>query len=125
MDERYVDEANEEYLIGLSGKESWPICETIFESRFQHVPELRRMGADIEVHGNVARVNGPTPLTGARVMATDLRASACLVLAALAADGESVIERIYHLDRGYEAMELKLHLLGAGWRVERTSQDHQ
>jgi len=101
------------------------ICETIFESRFQHVPELRRMGADVEVHGNVARVKGPTRLTGARVMATDLRASACLVLAALAADGESVIERIYHLDRGYEAMELKLHVLGAGWRVERTSEDHR
>ena len=97
------------------------ICETIFENRFQHVPELRRMGADIEVQGNVARVVGPTRLTGARVMATDLRASACLVLAALAADGESVIDRIYHLDRGYEAMELKLQLLGAEPCVERTS----
>ena len=97
------------------------ICETIFENRFQHIPELRRMGADIEVRGNVARVTGPTQLTGARVMATDLRASACLVLAALASDGESVIDRIYHLDRGYETMELKLHLLGAERCVERTS----
>lgn len=97
------------------------ICETIFENRFQHVPELRRMGADIEIHGNVARVSGPTRLTGARVMATDLRASACLVLAALAADGESLIDRIYHLDRGYESMELKLQLLGAERCVERTS----
>lgn len=97
------------------------VCETVFENRFQHVPELRRMGADIDVKGNVARVNGPTRLTGATVMATDLRASACLVLGALAADGESVIDRIYHLDRGYETMELKLHLLGTGQRVERIS----
>ena len=97
------------------------ICETIFENRFQHVPELRRMGANIEIHGNVARVIGPTRLTGARVMATDLRASACLVLAALAADGESVVDRIYHLDRGYETMELKLHRLGAERCVERTT----
>jgi UDP-N-acetylglucosamine 1-carboxyvinyltransferase len=97
------------------------VCETVFENRFQHVPELRRMGADIDVAGNVARVKGPTRLTGARVMATDLRASACLVLAALAAAGESVIDRIYHLDRGYEPMELKLHLLGTESRVKRTS----
>ena len=97
------------------------VCETVFENRFQHVPELRRMGAEIEVDGNLALVKGATRLTGARVMATDLRASACLVLAALAADGESVIDRIYHLDRGYEAMELKLQRLGAEDRIERTS----
>ncbi|MCP4202178.1 MAG: UDP-N-acetylglucosamine 1-carboxyvinyltransferase [bacterium] len=97
------------------------VCETVFENRFQHVPELRRMGAEIEVDGNVARIKGPVQLTGAKVMATDLRASACLVLAALAAEGESVIDRIYHLDRGYEPMELKLHLLGTERRVERTS----
>lgn len=97
------------------------VCETVFENRFQHVPELRRMGAEIDVDGNIARVSGPTRLTGATVMATDLRASACLVLAALAADGDSVIDRIYHLDRGYESMELKLHLLGAERCVARTS----
>jgi UDP-N-acetylglucosamine 1-carboxyvinyltransferase len=94
------------------------ICETVFENRFQHVPELRRMGAAIEVEGNRARVEGVSPLSGARVMATDLRASACLVMAGLIADGETIVERIYHLDRGYATMELKLQALGA--RVERT-----
>jgi UDP-N-acetylglucosamine 1-carboxyvinyltransferase len=93
------------------------VREMVFENRFQHVPELARMGADIRVEGNTAHVHGPTPLTGARVMATDLRASACLVLAGLAADGETVVDRIYHLDRGYERMESKLQTLGA--RVER------
>ena len=93
------------------------ICETVFENRFQHVPELARMGASIVVEGNLARVTGPTPLSGARVMATDLRASACLVLAGLVASGETVIDRIYHLDRGYEAMDRKLQSLGG--RVER------
>lgn len=95
------------------------ICETVFENRFQHVPELRRMGAEIEVDGNLARVTGPSKLTGARVMATDLRASACLVLAGLVAEGETMVDRIYHLDRGYESMELKLQNLGAADRVER------
>ncbi len=94
------------------------VQETVFENRFQHVPELVRMGADIRVErGSFARVHGPAPLSGAAVMATDLRASACLVLAALAADGETRIQRIYHLDRGYEKMESKLQTLGA--RVER------
>jgi UDP-N-acetylglucosamine 1-carboxyvinyltransferase len=93
------------------------IRETIFENRFQHAPELARMGADVRVDGGAATVHGPTPLSGANVMATDLRASACLVLAGLAAEGETVVERIYHLDRGYEGMELKLQSLGA--RVER------
>jgi UDP-N-acetylglucosamine 1-carboxyvinyltransferase len=93
------------------------IRETIFENRFQHAPELMRMGADIRVDGGSARVHGPTPLTGAGVMATDLRASACLVLAGLAAEGETVVDRIYHLERGYEGMELKLQGLGA--RVAR------
>ena len=97
------------------------LSETVFENRFQHVPELVRMGADIRVEGSLARVHGPSRLSGARVMATDLRASACLVLAALAAEGESTIDRIYHLDRGYEAMETKLRGLGA--RVERISGD--
>ena len=95
------------------------ICETVFENRFQHVPELRRMGAVIEVDGSSARVHGASALSGARVMATDLRASACLVLAALAAEGETTVERIYHLDRGYAEMELKLQTLGA--QVERIS----
>jgi UDP-N-acetylglucosamine 1-carboxyvinyltransferase len=89
------------------------IQETIFENRFMHVGELARMGANIELQGHEAVVHGPTPLSGARVMATDLRASACLVLAALAAEGESVIDRVYHLDRGYARIEEKLRTLGA------------
>jgi UDP-N-acetylglucosamine 1-carboxyvinyltransferase len=93
------------------------IRETIFENRFQHAPELMRMGADIRVDGGSARVYGSKPLTGAAVMATDLRASACLVLAGVAAEGETVVDRIYHLERGYEHMELKLQSLGA--RVAR------
>jgi UDP-N-acetylglucosamine 1-carboxyvinyltransferase len=93
------------------------IVEQIFENRFQHAAELARMGADVRVEGHSARVHGKTPLAGATVMATDLRASACLVLAGLAAEGETVVDRIYHLDRGYEGMELKLQSLGA--RVER------
>lgn len=95
------------------------ISETVFENRFQHAPELMRMGADIRVDGGRARVHGPSRLTGASVMATDLRASACLVLAGVAAEGETVVDRIYHLDRGYERMELKLQTLGA--RVARWS----
>jgi len=97
------------------------VCETVFENRFQHVSELNRMGAHIEIDGSYARVHGPAPLSGARVMATDLRASACLVLAGLAAEGQTVVDRIYHLDRGYEAMESKLQALGA--RVERLTGD--
>ncbi len=95
------------------------ISETVFENRFQHAPELMRMGADIRVDGGKATVHGPSRLTGAGVMATDLRASACLVLAGVAAEGETVVDRIYHLDRGYEGMELKLQKLGA--RVARWS----
>ena len=93
------------------------MTETIFENRFQHVAELLRMGAAIQIDGRTARIEGPTPLSGATVMATDLRASACLVLAGLAATGETIVDRIYHLDRGYESMETKLQSLGA--RVER------
>jgi len=89
------------------------IRENIFENRFMHVAELRRMGADITIDGNVATVRGVKTLKGAPVMATDLRASASLVIAALRAEGESVIQRIYHLDRGYEKMEQKLRALGA------------
>ena len=93
------------------------IEDTIYLDRFTHVPELARMGARIELKGNVAVVKGVERLSGAQVMATDLRASASLVIAALAAQGETLIDRIYHLDRGYEALETKLGALGA--RVER------
>jgi len=93
------------------------IHETIFENRFMHVPELARMGADVAVQGGEARVRGRTPLRGAPVMASDLRASAGLILAALAAEGETVVSRVYHLDRGYERLEAKLAACGA--RIER------
>ena len=93
------------------------IAETIFENRFMHVAELNRMGADIRLDGHTAVVKGSTPLSGARVMATDLRASACLVLAGLVAEGQTVIDRVYHLDRGYENIEAKLARLGA--EIER------
>jgi UDP-N-acetylglucosamine 1-carboxyvinyltransferase len=89
------------------------LSETIFENRYMHVPELQRMGADILVEGRTAIVRGPTKLTGATVMATDLRASASLVIAGLVADGQTIVERIYHLDRGYDRMEAKLQKLGA------------
>jgi UDP-N-acetylglucosamine 1-carboxyvinyltransferase len=93
------------------------IAETVFERRFMHVGELQRMGANIRIDGRSAVVSGPTRLTGAQVMATDLRASACLVLAGLVANGPTVVDRVYHLDRGYESMESKLGALGAS--IER------
>ena len=93
------------------------ITETVFENRFLHAAELRRMGADISIQGNVAVVRGVRKLCGAEVMATDLRASACLVLAGLAAGEETTVNRVYHLDRGYERMEKKLSALGA--EIER------
>jgi len=93
------------------------ITETVFERRFMHVGELLRMDADIRIDGHTCVVVGPRRLTGAQVMATDLRASAGLVLASLVAEGVSVIDRVYHLDRGYESMELKLQALGA--EIER------
>ena len=93
------------------------ITETIFENRFMHVPELSRMGANINVHGASAMVRGRAGLTGAEVMATDLRASVSLVLAGLAAEGETLVNRVYHLDRGYEQVEAKLAACGA--RIER------
>ena len=93
------------------------ITETIFENRFMHVPELRRMGANINLHGGSAMVRGVKSLTGAPVMATDLRASVSLVLAGLAAKGETVVNRVYHLDRGYERLEEKLAACGA--EIER------
>ncbi|NLS29351.1 UDP-N-acetylglucosamine 1-carboxyvinyltransferase [Sphingomonas sp. S2M10] len=89
------------------------LTETIFENRYMHVPELARMGADIEVHGRTAIVRGVPRLTGAPVMATDLRASMSLILAGLAAEGETQVNRVYHLDRGYERLEEKLQAVGA------------
>jgi len=95
------------------------VAETIFENRFMHVDELLRLGAKIEVDGHTAMVQGVERLSGARVMATDLRASASLVIAGLVAEGETTVERIYHLDRGYDRMEAKLRTLGAD--VERVA----
>jgi UDP-N-acetylglucosamine 1-carboxyvinyltransferase len=102
------------------GQETSLIKETIFENRFMHVSELRRLGADIQTSGNQAVVTGVPRLLGAPVMATDLRASASLVLAGLAAEGTTEISRVYHLDRGYEELEKKLALLGA--RIERVKE---
>ncbi|MEQ9349011.1 MAG: UDP-N-acetylglucosamine 1-carboxyvinyltransferase, partial [Alphaproteobacteria bacterium] len=93
------------------------ITETIFENRFMHVPELMRMGANINLHGASAMVRGVPRLTGAQVMATDLRASVSLILAGLVATGETMVNRVYHLDRGYERLEEKLS--GCGASVER------
>ena len=89
------------------------ISETVFENRFMHVHELQRLGADIQLEGNTAVVRGVERLTAAPVMATDLRASASLVLAGLVAEGDTVVDRIYHIDRGYESIEEKLAKLGA------------
>ena len=97
------------------------LTETIFENRYMHVPELARMGADIQVDGRTAIVKGVDSMTGAQVMATDLRASMSLVIAGLVAEGETHLSRIYHLDRGYERLEEKLQLVGAD--VERVSSD--
>jgi len=97
------------------------LSETIFENRFMHVPELARMGADIHIEGRTAIVRGPTRLTGTTVMATDLRASACLVLAGLIAGGKTEILRIYHLDRGYDRLDKKLRALGADVRRAKGS----
>jgi UDP-N-acetylglucosamine 1-carboxyvinyltransferase len=91
--------------------------ETIFENRFMHAPELLRMGAEIEVQGGTAKVTGVESLRGAPVMATDLRASVSLILAGLAAEGETVVNRVYHLDRGYEHVVRKLS--GVGAQIER------
>jgi len=93
------------------------LTETIFENRFMHVPELTRMGANVNLHGRSAMVRGVPRLTGAPVMATDLRASVALVIAGLAAEGETIVSRIYHLDRGYERLDQKLAACGA--KIER------
>lgn len=97
------------------------ITETIFENRFMHVPELTRLGADLTIRGNSVLIRGKQRLIGAPLMATDLRASASLVIGGLCAEGETVVSRIYHLDRGYERMEEKLKTLGA--RIERAKED--
>ena len=89
------------------------ITENIFENRYMHAQELVRMGANIKIEGRRAVVRGKTPLSGAAVLASDLRASASLVLAALVAEGETIIDRVYHLDRGYERIEEKLRSVGA------------
>ena len=92
------------------------VTETVFENRFMHINELQRMGANMTVDGNSVTIRGVERLTGAPVMATDLRASASLILAALVADGETTVRRVYHIDRGYERIEEKFHLLGADIR---------
>jgi UDP-N-acetylglucosamine 1-carboxyvinyltransferase len=103
-----------QYLVLMTqASGSATVTETIFENRFMHVAELQRMGAQVRVDGRTAVVRGPTPLSGAQVMATDLRASASLVLAGLAARGETIVERVYHLDRGYYRIDEKLRGLGA------------
>jgi len=89
------------------------IAETVFENRFMHASELQRMGARISIDGHHASVTGPTPLTGAPLIASDLRASASLVLAGLVGAGETIIDRVYHIDRGYEKIEAKLRNVGA------------
>lgn len=95
--------------------------ETVFENRFMHVPEFNRMGADITIRHGVAFINGGLPLTGAEVMSSDLRAGAALVLAGLTADGVTVVNRVYHIDRGYDKLELKLNTVGA--QIERIKLD--
>jgi UDP-N-acetylglucosamine 1-carboxyvinyltransferase len=109
-----------QYMVLMSVAEGAAmVTETIYENRFMHVPELNRMGARINVHGASAIVRGVSALSGAPVMATDLRASVSLILAGLAAKGETVVNRVYHLDRGYEAVEQKLAACGAD--IERLS----
>jgi UDP-N-acetylglucosamine 1-carboxyvinyltransferase len=100
-------------ILNAVAEGSSSITETIFENRFMHIQELKRMGADVEVNGNTAIVKGVEKLKSAPVMATDLRASASLVIAGLVADGDTIVERIYHIDRGYECIEEKLQQLGA------------
>jgi len=99
------------------------ITETIFENRYLHASEMVRMGADISIDGRRAVVRGPAPLSGTTVIASDLRASASLVLAALVASGETVIDRVYHIDRGYERIVEKLRAVGAEISRVRTEQE--
>src|SRR5699024_1279463 len=104
-------------LLNMVANGTGIITETIFENRFMHIPELIRMGAKAEIEGNTAICHGVDHLSGAEVMATDLRASASLVIAGCIAQGETIVDRIYHIDRGYEHIEEKLRALGA--RIER------
>lgn len=104
-------------LLNMMAKGSGVITETIFENRFMHVPELMRMGAKAEIEGNTVICGDTNGLTGAQVMATDLRASASLVIAGCIAKGETIVDRIYHIDRGYDRIENKLNALGAN--IER------
>ena len=104
-------------LLNMMAKGSGVITETMFENRFMHVPELMRMGAKAEIEGNTVICGDTDGLSGAQVMATDLRASASLVIAGCIAEGETVVDRIYHIDRGYEKIENKLSALGAN--IER------
>jgi UDP-N-acetylglucosamine 1-carboxyvinyltransferase len=100
-------------VLNAIAKGTSKVTETIFENRFMHVNELVRLGANIQIDGKVAVLEGVQKLSGATVMATDLRASASLVIAGLVADGETLVDRIYHLDRGYDKMEAKLRTIGA------------
>ena len=100
-------------VINALSKGSSVITENVFENRFMHVQELVRMGCNISIQGKNAFIQGVKAITGAQVMATDLRASACLILAGLCAEGETIVDRIYHIDRGYERIEEKLSYLGA------------
>ncbi|NNE65503.1 MAG: UDP-N-acetylglucosamine 1-carboxyvinyltransferase [Pyrinomonadaceae bacterium] len=110
---RFPTDMQAQYMTLMTQAEGKSVVkETIFENRFMHVAELHRMGADIEIHGNEATVTGPTPLTGAKVLASDLRASASLVIAGLAAKGETMIDRVYHIDRGYEHIVKKVSSIG-------------
>ena len=99
--------------VNLIAGGSSKVTETIFENRFMHVQEMNRLGSKISIDGNTAYIDGVEQLIGAPVMATDLRASASLVIAGLAAKGETLVDRIYHLDRGYDRMEVKLSAVGA------------
>ncbi|HEX8493936.1 MAG TPA: UDP-N-acetylglucosamine 1-carboxyvinyltransferase [Pyrinomonadaceae bacterium] len=111
---RFPTDMQAQYMALMTQAEGRSVTdETIFENRFMHASEMQRMGARIQIEGNRATVEGPTPLTGARVQASDLRASASLVLAGLAAEGETLIDRVYHIDRGYEKIEAKLRNVGA------------
>ena len=110
---RFPTDMQAQYMTLMTQAEGTSVVEeTIFENRFMHVAELHRMGADIEIEGNKATVNGPTNLHGAKVLASDLRASASLVLAGLAAEGETLIDRVYHIDRGYETIVKKVSDIG-------------
>ncbi len=111
--------------LNIIGEGSGTITENVFENRFMHVQEMQRMGADITLNGNTAFCRGVEKLTGAPVMATDLRASASLVLAGLVATGETIVDRIYHIDRGYECIEEKFRMLGADIRRVNTFNDYQ